>query len=110
MDFLLDQVQALRTEVSGNLGNTGASPPRFTRTKFSETQKKSALDHFSNRVSSFFNSPNVKANLIGMKVSTDLDSVMIMHEGLLTSREKITLSMAGLEDRLMIEFNPIDNK
>jgi len=107
---LSGQIQSLRTEISGSLGYTGASPPRFTRTKFSETQKKLALDHFSNRVNSFFTSPNVKANFIGMEANPDLNSVTIMHEGLLTQREKTSLIMAGYEDRLAVEFNQINIK
>ncbi len=108
MDHLFDQIQSLRTEISGSLGYTGGSLPRFKRTKFSESQRKLAFERFSNQVGSIFYSPNVNARFIGIEANNDFSTVKIMHEGSLSPSEKTSLIIAGDELSFFVKFQQID--
>lgn len=110
MDFLIDQIQTLRTEVSGNLGYTGGSPPRFTRTKFSKDQKSSAYDQFTNHIIEYFMQPIVNANFVGMETNLNFDTAKINYRGLLNAHEIESLQRVGSKYGIIATFNLLDNK
>lgn len=107
---LSGQIQSLRTEVTGSLGYTGGSPPRFTRTKFSKDQKSSALDQFANHIIEYFKQPIVNTDFVGMEANSDLNTVTIDYKGLLNKNEMISLRRLGDKYGIMVYFNPLDNK
>lgn len=107
---LSGQIQSLRTEISGSLGYTGGSLPRFTRTKFTKVQKNPAHDRFTDYLIYFFKSREGRSNLIRTDYNYDDNSIKIDYEGLLTDAEKAIFVKRGLQLGIRVVLNPIDDK